>query len=160
MEEKKTISQPTLDEQKKLNDLLEQKCTYKTVRGKEWKSAPLKNGTLRKMSDIMLNEEEEDKVNSKCCAAFLLNGYWSIKFFYWIVWRWIYYIKQYTNAELLPYIEECKKKMGVEEYFLSTILLIGMNDTTKSMTRKEVQAIQAEQLSAQLGLSQKNSPTS
>lgn len=158
--EKKNIKQPTLDEQKELNDILTRKATYIEVRNKKWKSAPLFNGTLRKMTDIFLSEKEEDKVNAKCAAAFLLNGYWSIKFFYWIVWRWMYYVKQYTNAELLPYILECKKKMGVEEYFLATISLTEMTDTWKQMTRKEVQAIQVELASAQLGLSQKSTQTS
>lgn len=92
---------------------------------------------------------EENKVACKCAALLRLNGYWSIKFLYWLVWRWFYYIKQYTNDELYPYLEECKKKVPVMSYLMCTTLLTAMMDTKKQMNRAEVNRIQAEQLSAQ-----------
>lgn len=160
MATKKKISNPTIEDEKELNDLLGEKITYVEVRGKQWKCGYLYHGTERKITDIVLNEKDEDKVSCKCCAALILNGLWKIKFFYWIVWRWFYYIKQYKDSELLPFITECKKKVEVEEYAIATILLTAMKDTIMTKTRAEVQRFQAEQLSAQLGQSQKKDLTS
>mgnify|MGYP000113932552 FL=1 len=48
-------------------------------------------------------------MNSKCAAAIVLNGYWKILFFYWFLWRWFFYVMQYSDEELLPLIETGKK---------------------------------------------------
>lgn len=154
--EKKNIAQPNLDEQKELDALLNHSVTYVEVRGKKWECAPLYNGTLRAMTHVVLNEKEEDKVNVKCAALFRLNNFFKIKLFFWILWRWMYYVKEYRNDELLPYLAECKKKVGLEDYIYSTILVTGMKDTVMSMTREEVEHIQAELIMAQHGASQKS----
>ena len=103
-----------------------------------------------------MNEKQEDKVTSKCTAALLLNGYFKLFFFYWFLWRWIYYIKQYGDDELLPIIEYCKKKVDVENYCIATIYLTEMRDTIMTMTREEVRHFLQERRGVQHGASEKS----
>lgn len=100
--------------------------------------------------------QDEDKIVCKATALLRLNSWWKIKFFYWLLWRWYFYIREYNEAELIPYIEECKKKLPVEGYYGAIILLTAMKTTKMQMTRAEVEHFQAEQLSVQLAASQKN----
>lgn len=99
---------------------------------------------------------EENKVVCKCAALMRLNGYWAIKLLYWFVWRWFYYVKQYSEGDLGEYIAECKKKVPVMDYLMCTTLLTAMMDTKKQMNRAEVNRIQVEQLSAQRAALAKN----
>ena len=91
-------------------------------------------------------------MSAKCAAIIVLNGYWSIKLWYWLVWRWFYYVKQYTEEEYSPLMMMCKKKLGAENYFLLTTLMIGIKDTMMAMTRKETERILREQNQVQRGL--------
>lgn len=156
----KTIEQPTHEDEKELDDILEATKSKVFVRGKEWAVSPLRNGTKRKITSIMLSDGKDDTVSCKCAAALRLNDYWGIKFLYWFLWRWFFYVRQYRDEELVEYISECKKKVGVEGYVIATTLLTGMKDTIMAMTREEVERFQAAQLSAQLGQSQKSTQTS
>lgn len=182
---KKIIKQPTVEEQQMLKGVTSADVSLVEVRGKAWKAEWIKNGTLDYVSRVMLGSTagkaagtvadadaygsayekdpvnvgaEENKVACKCAALLRLNGYWSIKMWYWLVWRWFYYVKQYTNDELYPYLEECKKKVPVMSYLMCTTLLTAMMDTKKQMNRAEVNRIQAEQLSAQRAALEKNTP--
>lgn len=79
----------------------------------------------------------------------VLNGYFKIKFFYWFLWRWFYYVKQYLEIELHPLIDEGKKKVRAEDYYINTIFLIGMKDTMIAMTREEAERFRQELSSGQ-----------
>lgn len=93
----------------------------------------------------------EDKVVCKCVAALRLDSPITMKLFYGWLWRWYYYVKMYTCDDLLPYISECKKKVPVQSYYASIMLLTGMKDTMMAMTREEVNRFQVAQLMAQRG---------
>lgn len=96
--------------------------------------------------------EEEDKIICKCAAVLKIgNGFLKEKFLYPLMWRWFYYVKGYASDELLPYIEECKKKVPAESYYASIILLTGMKDTMMAMTREEVNRFQVAQILGQRG---------
>ena len=182
---KKIVKQPTTEEQRMLKEVTSEEVSYVNVRGKRWKVGWIKNGTLDHVSRILLernakvsgNENEtdaytkeyekdpvrvggrENKVACKCAALLKLNGYWSIKFLYWILWRWYYYVKQYSDTELFEFVEECKKKLPVMDYLMCTTLLTAMMDTKKQMNRAEVSRFQAEQLSAQRAVLEKSTPS-
>ena len=49
-----------------------------------------------------------------------------------------------TILRLHPLIDEGKKKVRAEDYYLNTILLIGMKDTMIAMTRAEAERIRQE----------------
>lgn len=139
----------TEDQEKKLNEIVENKPTEVKVRNRTFNVRWLRNATIRKLTDIMLAEGDESKVSCKCAAAIALNECFKIKFFWWFLWRWFYYVKQYYDAELFPLIETAKKKLPVGDYYTNTILLIGMKDTMMNMTRKEAKVILQELSSEQ-----------
>lgn len=148
---RKIINTPDTSDEIELNSIVENKKDVVILRGKKWKVGWIRNRALRKITDIQLNEKDDSKISSKCAAALLLNGYWKILFFYWIVWRWFFYVSQYSNEELLPVIILCKKKVQLEEFCAVTILLTEMKDTVMAMTREEVDRIRRESFTAQRG---------
>ena len=160
MAKKKTVEEATTEQEKALNSIVENKKDIVKIRGRKFRISWMRNRTRRKVTDILLEEKEEDKVSAKCAAALVLNGYFKIKFFYWLLWRWFYYVKQYSDKELLPLVDMCKKKAQLEDYFLITIYLTEMRDTIKSMTREEVNRIRQESFMAQRGQSGKSTPVS
>lgn len=139
----KLIEQPEEDAQKELGSIINNDYDIVNVRGKEWKIYWLRNSAKRKVSSILLDKDiDELSVSSRCVAAMRLNGHWKIKFFYWFLWRWYYYIKQYTDNELLPVISLCKKKAEPFAYYANITFLTEMKDTMMAMTREEVERIQ------------------
>lgn len=137
------------EEQKNLDAVVENTPTEVMLRNRKVKIYWLRRETMRRMSHIMLSDGDESKVSCKCAAMILLNGYWKIKMFYWLLWRWMYYVRQYYDKELEPIISEGKKKVPLEGYLTATILLTGMKDTMMTMTRKEVERIRQELSSVQ-----------
>ena len=67
---------------------------------------------------------------------------------YWIVWRFFYYIKQYTENELTELLEMGKKKVQLTEYYSIMMLAQGLKDTLQTMTREEASRILQELSSA------------
>lgn len=144
------MKQPTIDAQQQLNSIIENKADVVTIRGKKFKLRYLIHETLRKVTDIILEKKGgETKVSCKCAAAMLLNDHWKLKMFWWFKWRWMYYVRQYREAELRDLIELGKKKVDVESYYLNTTYLIGLKDTMMAMTREEVERFLAGQAGGQ-----------
>ena len=141
--------QPTIEEERLLNSVVEDEVSRVDVRGTTYKLKYMRNATIRKITDVMLKDGDDSKVSSKCAALMVLNGYFKIKFFYWFLWRWFYYIKQYLEIELHPLIDEGKKKVRAEDYYINTIFLIGMKDTMIAMTREEAERFRQELSSGQ-----------
>lgn len=152
----KKLTPPTPEDELLLNSVVEDKADEIMLRKKKCRVRWMRNCTLRKVSDIQHTEKDELKVNTKCVAAMLLNDYWKIRFFWPFLWRWFYYVKQYSDEELLPVIALCKKKVLVESYYAATILLTEMRDTVMQMSREEVRRFRRESIGAQRGRSEKN----
>lgn len=168
----RTKEQPSEELQRAYKAVQKAKHSTVEVRGKQWKVRPPHLGVMDRISELVLEENieeyaknprkygaKENKLFCKCAALFRLNGLFKIMLFYWLVWRWYYYIKEYEVNELLEYFTECKKKAPVQEYLMATILLTEMKDTKMQMTRKEVNRIQAEHLMAQRSTSAKTTPS-
>lgn len=145
----KAKRQPTAEEQKNLDEVLENSVSEVELRGKKIKIRWMHKGTLRKISHIMLSDDDEMKVTTKCAAAMVLNGYWKLKFRWWYLWRKWYYINQYTDDELSKIIDEGKKKVPVLPYYINIISLTEMKDTILAMTREEVERYRQGQVTAQ-----------
>lgn len=110
--------------------------------GKKWKIGWTYKGSLRKVSHLMVSEkEDEDKVTTKCAAAILCDTIWKMWFMYGLLWRWMYYVKAYTDEELLPLIKLAQKKIPLGSYSNCIMYLTGMRDTKMMMTRKELRSI-------------------
>lgn len=137
---------PSFDDEKVLDSILDNSEDEIAVRGKKWKMRWVRFSARRKITNIMLNEEEGPKAICKCVAALRCNGFFKMKFMYWILWRWYYYVKEYSESELLPYVQMCKKKVLLPEYYVVTTYLIEMRDTIMAQTTKEVNRTLQEHL--------------
>lgn len=145
------VKKETPEDEKELNAVVKNIKDEVKIGRHTWKIGYLHYGTKRKITDILVSEKEEDKVTAKCAAALALNGCFKIALFHWFLWRWFYYIKEYTDKDYLDIISLCKKKVGVEDYCVAIIYLTEMKDTIKMMTRKEVNLIRQENFGAQRG---------
>lgn len=141
--------QPTIEEERVLNSIVEDEVSEVVVRNTTYRLKYMRNATIRKITDVMLKDGDDSKVSSKCAALMVLNGFFKIKLFYWFLWRWFYYVKQYLEIELHPLIDEGKKKVRAEDYYINTIFLIGMKDTMIAMTREEAERFRQELSSGQ-----------
>lgn len=139
------IQQPNIDEEHNLNSVTDNKADVAIVRNSKYKVKWLYGLTRHRISNIVLEDGNDYTQSCKCAALIVLNGFWKIKLFYWIKWRWFYYIKQYNEHDLTDLFALAKKKVPVDDYFANTILLIGLKDTNMMMKKTEVATILAGQ---------------
>ena len=145
----KKIEQPSVELQEVLDDILNETPTEYTFRGKKRMLGWLHKGTTRKFTHIELKEKNEWKKRIKQCAVVQLNNVWKIRFFYWLLWRYYYYIIDLDVWEVLGVLNIAKKKIQSAAFQLTTILATAMTDTMMTMTKVEVEHIQAEQVGAE-----------
>lgn len=94
----------------------------------------------------------------KLASYLILNNFWKIKFFHWMYWRWLAYIKQYDDDQLANIIIEGKKKMTVESRFLIMGFSALILETMMNQTKKEAVQWRAELMSAFDQPSEKSTP--
>lgn len=141
----KKIEQPNIELQEVLNDILSETPTEYTFRGKKRMLGWLHKGTTRKFTHIELKEKNEWKKRIKQCAVVQLNNVWKIRFFYWLLWRYYYYVIDLDVWEVLGVLNIAKKKIQSAALQLTTILATAMTDAMMTMTKAEAEHIQAEQ---------------
>lgn len=141
----KKIEQPNVELQEVLDDILNETPTEYTFRGKKRMLGWLHKGTTRKFTHIELKEKNEWKKRIKQCAVVQLNNVWKIRFFYWLLWRYYYYIIDLDVWEVLGVLNIAKKKIQSAAFQLTTILATAMTDAIMTMTKAEAEHIQAEQ---------------
>lgn len=141
----KKIEQPSVELQEILDDILNETPTEYTFRGKKRMLGWLHKGTTRKFTHIELKEKNEWKKRIKQCAVVQLNNVWKIRFFYWLLWRYYYYIIDLDVWEVLGVLNIAKKKIQSAAFQLTTILATAMTDAMMTMTKAEAEHIQAEQ---------------
>ena len=141
----KKIEQPNVELQEVLDDILNETPTEYTCRGKKRMLGWLHKGTTRKFTHIELKEKNEWKKRIKQCAVVQLNNVWKIRFFYWLLWRYYYYIIDLDVWEVLGVLNVAKKKIQSAAFQLTTILATAMTDAMMTMTKAEAEHIQAEQ---------------
>ena len=95
--------------------------------------------------DSALAGVEDAKLACKASAIYLLDGRFKLKFKYWFLWRWFYYIKEYSSIQLLEILEVGKKKIPLTQFFLITMSLTEARGTLMMMTTKEAERILREQ---------------
>lgn len=141
----KKIEQPNVELQEVLDDILNETPTEYTFRSKKRMLGWLHKGTTRKFTHIELKEKNEWKKRIKQCAVVQLNNVWKIRFFYWLLWRYYYYIIDLDVWEVLGVLNVAKKKIQSAAFQLTTILATAMTDAMMTMTKAEAEHIQAEQ---------------
>lgn len=139
----KNIEMPSIEDEQLLNDVIEDSVEEVEIKDtkKKYKIGWLKKGTMRKISSVALQNGNDDTLSAKTAALVILNNYWKIKFFYPILWRWFFYIKEYTDEQLAEIISVGKKKVPYIAFLTNTILVTGMRDTIMTMTKEEAERI-------------------
>jgi len=138
------IQQPDLKLQEALDEILSREPDIIEVNGKKRQIHWLHNGTVRKFSHIMVKEKSEWKRNVKVCACILLNkrnGLWTwflLTFWLPVMWRWLYYVKDINQVEVLGVLNASKKKIQSEPLAWATILSTEMMDTMMTIAQHEV----------------------
>lgn len=143
--ETKKIEQPGIELQEVLDDILSETPTEYTFRGKKRKLGWLHKGTTRKFTHIELKEKNEWKKRVKQCAVVQLNNVWKIRFFYWLLWRYYYYIIDLDVWEVLGVLNVAKKKIQSTAFQLTIILATAMTDAMMTMTKAEAERTRAGQ---------------
>lgn len=147
------MNQPDIKDQENLLSVNRNELTEVVVPGTKdtvrvgW----IKPYTLERVTRLILQNEKgeeecDPKLMAKLSSLFVLNGM-SIFFLYPFYWRYLYYIKGYRFDQLLPIIKTAKKKVPIDAYVKAIILASGLKTTSMSMTKEEIESIQAELLS-------------
>lgn len=168
MAESRKVSDPSSAWEEALNAVYEDKPEVVNVRNRKIRVGDLRKGTLRFVTDKHLSatDDGDPKNTAKYAAALVINSWWGLRAFFglwWAIrWRWYYYVKQYTDRELLPIMVASKKKadLATAAFMMNITLVTGMKDTGMTKTREEQKRIQAESTLERLGQQQKSSPTS
>lgn len=162
------VSQPSLESQRWYQSLRDNDATVVRVRKKRYKVRWLCAGQMVKLGRLLLRKSKTDtakadgtsaaggdddilrsfisdqKLACKVAVIFLLNGYWKMRFRYWFLWRWFYYVRQYDTFELEELIAEGKKKVPAEQFLKLTMYLTGAKDTLMMMRMEEAEHILRE----------------
>ena len=73
MTKKNDITLPTPEDERLLNDVLEDSVDYVEVRGKKYGISWLKRGTIRKFTSTMQKSGNDDKISCQCAAAIIFE---------------------------------------------------------------------------------------
>jgi len=158
--EEPKVEQPSVEAQRTYASIRDNDATIVGILGtkKKYKVRWLKNGQIDKLSRLLIrkgdtdNEDgakdnaldailEDSKLACKAAAIIVLDGFWKLKFRYWYLWRWFYYVRQYDNIQLQELIEEGKKKIPLTPFLLTTMSLTGARATLMNMRTEEAEAI-------------------
>ena len=155
----KIIREATHEDEKALVSVVRNHADKVTVRGHTISVRWLHPSVGDWISDLMTRDGNDNKVLAQSAALIRLNGFWKCHLFYWIVWRWYYYIRQYSADELVPLFEMAQKKTAQEAavaYLNATILLTALSTTKKQMTKAEAERTLQELRSDKDGKSHQN----
>lgn len=140
---KDKVEQPGIELQALVDSVMEATPEKVVVNGKERTIGWIHNGTMRKFSHIMLKEENPWKRSVKVCACILLNRrnglltWFLLNMWYWAYWRWLYYVVDIDQVDVVGVLDASKKKIQSEPLALATILATGVMDTMMTMSRQE-----------------------
>ena len=168
MEKEPKITQPSVESQRTYASIRDNDATMVSVLGtnKKYKLRWLKNGQVDKLSRLLIRKGDTDdkdgqrdnaleavlddsKLACKAAAIYILDGYWKLKFRYWFLWRWFYYIRQYDNVQLQDILDEGKKKVPLTQFCVTTMSLTGARATLMNMRTEEAERILQELATAQ-----------
>ncbi len=157
-EEEEKLEQPSLDAQQIYLSLINNDADEVGIlrTKKKYKVRWLKNAQLEKLTRLLLHKKtideqtttgsdvmdailEDNKLACKAAAIIILDGFWKMKFRYWLLWRWFYYVRQYDNIQLHEILEVGKKKVPLNQFYATIMSLTEAKDTLMRMRAKEVE---------------------
>jgi len=136
----KPLQEATDDDKRKLLEVTENRADEVKIRNHTVKVRWMHPSTTDRISSLLAFKGEDRRLMAKCAALIRLNGFWKANLFYWITWRWYYYVRQYTSGELTPLFEKAFKKKVSEEkeaYLNAMTYLLALDTTDKQMTKEE-----------------------
>jgi len=158
MEKEPKVEQPSVDSQRTYASIRDNDATVVPILGtkKKYRIRWLKNGQIDRLSRLLIRKGETDnedgtkgspldavledsKLACKAAAIYILDGYWKLKFRYWYLWRWFYYIRQYDNEQLQGILDEGKKKVPLVQFLMTTTSLTGARATLMNMRTEEAE---------------------
>lgn len=151
--EKEKVAQPSMDAQKLLNELVHAEKEEVDVDGKKVSIGWLHKDTENRISRLMFNEDDTELRLVKWYSLVRLDVRsglltwilgWS---FYWLYWRWLWYVKrERCTRRQVEVVSLSKKKIKERShaFVLITILTVEAMDTMMMRARHEVG--QAEQV--------------
>ena len=168
MEKEPIIEQPSLESQRTYVSIRDNDATVVSILGtnKKYKIRWLKNGQIDRLSRLLIRKGDTDnedgtndspldailddsKLACKAASIYILDGYWKLRFRYWYLWRWFYYVRQYDNVQLQAILDEGKKKLPLTQFLMSTMSLTGAKATLMNMRTEEAEHILQELASEQ-----------
>lgn len=168
MEKEPKIEQPSVESQRTYASIRDNDATIVSILGtkKKYKIRWLKNAQIDKLSRLLIRKADTDdkdgsqdnaldaviddsKLACKAAAIYILDGFWKLKFRYWYLWRWFYYIRQYDNVQLQALLDEGKKKVPLGPFLMTTMSLTVARATLMNMRTEEAERILPELASAQ-----------
>lgn len=163
MENEPKVEQPDVQAQRTYASIRDNDATIVSILGtkKKYKIRWLKNGQIDRLSRLLIRKGDTDnedgqrdspldailddsKLACKAAAIIILDGYWKLKFRYWYLWRWFYYIRQYDNVQLQELLDEGKKKVPLTQFLMTTMSLTGARATLMNMRTEEAEHILRE----------------
>ena len=94
----------------------------------------------------------------KEAVLLVMNSWWRIILFYPLKWRIWAYWREYTDDQMLPIIQEGKKKLPLMPHWMIMAFSTDMRTDWMRLTTMEAEQYRAELLSAVKQHSSKNSP--
>lgn len=153
------IKDATHEDEQALVSVVENEADIVEVRGRKVKVRWLHPAVGDWVTKLMTKDGDDAKVLCKSAALIRLNGFWKCHLLYWFVWRWYYYIRQYTSEELTALFELAQKKTVHQEapaYLNAMILLAALSTARKQMTKREAERTLQELRTAKDGKSPKS----
>lgn len=150
----RNIQEATTEQQRLQKSVTKNYADDVIVRGKTFKVKWMHPSTIDWITSLMLEEGNDSKILAQCAALIVLNGFWKCHLFYWLIWRWFYYVKQYNAEELMPLFSMAQKKtqqQGMTAYLSCTTLLTALKDTRKMMTKEEAERFLRERHTDSVG---------
>lgn len=168
------MKQPTLEERKEYNDIVENSATRVPIKGTKrsvklrwlhpytieritqvWLERDLASAEVRKGSDVLKDLCKEPYFAFKEAALMILNHDLKIRFFYWFYWRWLAF--RYTEGQMSQIIAEGKKKLNLMAHYETMAFSTDMRTDMVKMTTAEAEQYRAELLSEVKRLSSRTS---
>nr|DAN77137.1 MAG TPA: hypothetical protein [Caudoviricetes sp.] len=172
------MKQPSKNAKAQLSEILSGEKEIVAIKGTKHyvRIGTIKNGTLEKLTslwskrdmskrpegvnDTMAIAVDDIYFNHKEAAYIVLNSFWKIKLFHWIVWRWFAFVWQLDETQLSDILSVGKKKIPLLSYYENIVLTLDMRTDMVRMTKKEAEEYRREVISAQERLSAQSSQSS
>ncbi len=117
----------------------------------------LKNAQMTKLASLLIQKKhggknetnegsdtfkailDDNKLACKVASIYILNGFWKIRFRYWMLWRWFYYIRQYETSQLMPLLLAGRERIPFEQYLFATSIQASAKEILTQMTMQQIE---------------------